>query len=49
VKLFRLLMLPANKICDRLSLTDENERGVVRMLVNTLFWTTIGVFVVWIL
>ncbi len=49
VKLFELLMLPANNICDRLQLTDENERGVVRMLVNALFWTTGGVFVVWLL
>jgi hypothetical protein len=48
VKLFALLMLPANMLCDRLELADENERGVVRMLVNALLWTTVGVFVVWI-
>ncbi len=48
MKLFQLLMFPANRICDSLGLIDENERGVVRMLVNTLFWTTIGVFIVWI-
>lgn len=47
MKLFELLMRPANRICDRLGLVDENERGVVRMLANTLFWTTVGVFVVW--
>jgi hypothetical protein len=49
VKLFDLLMLPANKVCDRLGLIDENERGVVRMLVNTLFWTTAGVLAVWLI
>lgn len=48
MRLFELLMRPANRICDRLGLIDENERGVVRMLVNALFWTTAGVFVVWI-
>ena len=48
MRLFELLMRPANRICDRLGLTDENERGVVRMLVNALLWTTAGVFVVWI-
>ncbi|MGH6742525.1 MAG: hypothetical protein ACREDY_26435 [Bradyrhizobium sp.] len=40
---FRILMWPANAACDRLGLEDENERGMVRMLVNTLLWTAIGV------
>jgi len=48
VKLFQLLMLPANVCCDRLGLVDENERGVVRMLVNALLWTTIGAAIAWI-
>jgi len=39
---FDLLMWPANAACNRLGLTDEQERGMVRMLVNTLLWTTIG-------
>lgn len=46
--LFQLLMLPANACCDRLGLVDENERGVVRMLVNALLWTVIGAAVAWI-
>lgn len=41
--MFHLLMLPANRVCDALGLTDEHERGMVRMLVNTLLWATIGV------
>jgi hypothetical protein len=41
--MYRLLMRPANAVCDALGLTDENERGVVRMLVNMLLWTVIGV------
>ncbi len=40
--MFHLLMLPSNLVCDALDMTDENERGLVRMLVNTLLWTTIG-------
>ncbi len=48
--MFRLIMLPANRVCDALGLVDEHERGMVRMLVNTLLWTTlgaIGFFVAW--
>lgn len=39
--MFRLLMLPSNAVCDALKLTDDHERGMVRMLVNTVLWTTI--------
>lgn len=49
--MFRLIMAPSNAVCDLLNLEDENERGMVRMLVNTLLWMTIGCTVltlVWI-
>ncbi|MFC3068151.1 hypothetical protein [Phenylobacterium soli] len=39
--MFRLLMLPSNLVCDRLGISDEHERGMVRMLVNTLIWITV--------
>jgi hypothetical protein len=39
--MFRLLMLPSNAVCDRLKITDEHERGMVRMLVNTFLWLTV--------
>ena len=39
--MFRLLMLPSNAVCDRLKITDEHERGMVRMLVNMLIWITV--------
>jgi hypothetical protein len=39
--MFRLLMLPSNAVCDALKITDENERSMVRMLVNTLLWLTV--------
>jgi hypothetical protein len=42
------MMYPSNRICDALHMKSEAERGVVRMLVNTLFWTTLGVLAVWI-
>jgi hypothetical protein len=35
-------MQPSNAICDRLGMTDENERGIFRMLINTLIGITIG-------
>lgn len=37
-----LLMRPANAVCDRLNLTDEHERGMVRMLVNMMLTGTVG-------
>ena len=42
----RALTYPANRVCDSLHIVNENERSVVRMLVNTLIWTTLGVVVV---
>jgi hypothetical protein len=50
--MLQLLMKPSNKVCDLLRMTDAHERGMVRMLVNTLIWTTFCVtlmLVVWIL
>lgn len=47
-KMFGMLMYPSNAICNMLGVSGEHERGVVRMLVNTLFWTTLGVLVVWV-
>ena len=44
--IFQALAYPANFVCDRLGLTDENERSVVRMLINALIWTPIGVIAV---
>ena len=50
--MLRLLLLPSNLVCDAMNIRDENERGMVRMLVNTLLWTTLCVtvmLVVWTL
>lgn len=49
--MFRMLMLPSNAVCDLLKLEDEHERGMVRMLVNTLLWTTVLIVIatlVWV-
>lgn len=48
--MFRFLMGPSNAVCDRLGLTNEHERGMMRMLINMLIVATIGVgaaFVGW--
>jgi hypothetical protein len=34
--MYKLLMGPSNAICDRCGLTDEHERGMMRMLVNMM-------------
>lgn len=49
--MLRLLLMPSNVVCDLLDIEDEHERGMVRMLVNTLLWLTIPVVVltiVWV-
>jgi len=47
-KVYAALMYPSNRFCDVMHVSGEAERGVVRMLINTLFWTTLGVTVVWL-
>lgn len=34
MKLLRLLMLPSNRVCDKLAITGQHERGMMRMFVN---------------
>ena len=41
--MLRLLMRPSNAVCDAMHITDEHERGMVRMLVNMLLLTAISV------
>jgi len=51
VSAMRLFLLgPANAVCDRLGITDEHERGMMRMLVNMIIFTGVVVtvfFFVW--
>ena len=42
--MLQLLMRPANTVCDLLGMKDENERGMVRMLVNMMLLTAFCVF-----
>ena len=37
-------LLPGDLISDRLSVTEDNDRDLVRMLANSLFW--IGIVVI---
>jgi hypothetical protein len=49
--IIRWLNAPANAMCEVLNVEDEHERGMIRMLVNSLIWITIGAvifFVAWI-
>lgn len=48
--MLHLLMAPSNMVCDALNITDEHERGMMRMLVNMMIFTAIIVpvfFVIW--
>ncbi|WP_372785268.1 hypothetical protein [Phenylobacterium sp.] len=46
--MLKFLMAPSNAVCDRLGLTDEHERGMLRMLVNMLIFTAIVVAVFYV-
>ncbi len=41
--MLRLIMWPANAVCDAMRIHDQNERGVVRMLVNMMLLTVVSV------
>jgi len=48
--MLRFLMMPANMVCNRIGLTNEHERGMMRMLVNMALCSAIAVvafFVGW--
>lgn len=42
--MLRFLMRPANAVCDAMRIRDENERGMVRMLVNMMLLAGLSVF-----
>ena len=44
LSMLRLLMRPSNAVCDVMGIKNENERGMVRMLVNMLLLTVLFVF-----
>jgi hypothetical protein len=46
--LLQVLMLPANAVCDRIGLTDEHERGMMRMLVNMLLCSGLAILAVFV-
>lgn len=44
----RWLMLPATIVCDRIGLTNEHDRGMMRMLVNMMLFSAAAVVVFFI-
>ena len=46
MNLLRLLfMAPGDALADRLGTTDEHERGLLRMLVNSVLWITVAALI----
>jgi hypothetical protein len=37
-----LFFKPGNMLADALGTSDEHERGLIRMLVNSIIWITLG-------
>ena len=48
--LLAFLLWPSNLVCDRLGLTDQHERGMMRMFVNMCLFSglcVVAFFVLW--
>ncbi len=43
-----LLIAPGDLLADRLGVTHENNRDLIRMLINSLFWIMVAVFGLWL-
>ena len=43
--MLKILMAPSNAVCDAVGLTDEHERGMMRMLVNMMLSSAIAVVI----
>ena len=44
--LARLVLLPGNLACDLIGVGESEYRDLVRMLINSLAWTVLGVIAV---
>jgi hypothetical protein len=40
-----IFLAPGNRLADALGTTDEHERGLLRMLVNSILWITLAAIV----
>ena len=49
MSLREFLMLPSNLVCDHLGLTDQHERGMMRMFVNMCLFSGLCVIAFWVL
>ena len=43
--LLKLFLLPGQAAADTIKLGDEDSRGMIRLLVNMLFWNLVGLTV----
>lgn len=47
--ILELLLSPSNLVCDHLGLTDQHERGMMRMFVNMCLFSGVCVVVFYVL
>jgi hypothetical protein len=47
--ILELLLRPSNLVCDHLGLTDQHERGMMRMFVNMCLFSTVCVVLFYVL
>jgi len=43
-----LMIAPGDILSDRLGVMQENNRDLLRMLINSLFWIMVAVFGLWL-
>ena len=49
MKLSEAFLWPGTKFCERLGVDPEGDAGLIRWMINTLFYLTVCLVVVWII
>lgn len=49
MSLSELILLPGTKVCERMGIDPESDAGLIRWMINTLFYLVVGLVIVWII
>ncbi|MBK0328958.1 hypothetical protein I5535_16895 [Rhodobacteraceae bacterium F11138] len=48
MSLSEAILWPGTKVCKRLGIDPEGDAGLVRWLINTLFYLIVGLIILWV-
>ncbi|MBL4628814.1 MAG: hypothetical protein JKY00_12420 [Roseicyclus sp.] len=48
MKLSEAFLWPGTKVCERLGIDPESDAGLIRWMINTLFYLVISLIVLWV-